>query len=419
MRNYLSLFILTVLTIKLFAQDITVSFTTSDAGAVIDSVQATNLATNNTISLPGNETLTLVNTTSGVSFVQDMKGSIFPNPCNGSATLQFATSTHDDATIQIVTTSGQLVMEKKQALSAGAHSYSVKFPGAGIYIVLARTSNGVLSFREVSTNTEMQSPSLEYSGSAPLVHDENKGVNYKSATTGKTLNYSTGNNIMYTLYSGKNIRVMVDKPTASKPFDVAFYECADKDGKNYKTVTIGAQTWMAENLAYLPSVNTTSEYSYTASQYYVYDYNGNSTSSAKVSNNYKTYGVLYNWPAALSACPTGWHLPSDAEWTALSTYLGGKSVAGGNLKTTTGWKSPNTGATNETGFSALPGGEYFNGFLGFSFYGSGDYGNWWSNTTYAYEELLAWHGALFSSSSGLGRGDHDKSNGYSVRCIKD
>ena len=199
MKNYLSLIILTILTINLFAQDITVSFKTSDAGAVIDSIQAINLATNATVTLQGSETLTLINSTSGVSTIQNVKGGIFPNPCNGSATLQFSTSTDEEATIQIINALGQLVMEKKQAVSAGAHSISVRFPGSGIYIVLARTSNQVLSFKEVSNLVGMHEASFSYLGSNQLPQETET---FKSATTGKALNYSTGNNIMYTLHSG-------------------------------------------------------------------------------------------------------------------------------------------------------------------------------------------------------------------------
>jgi uncharacterized protein (TIGR02145 family) len=415
MKNYLSLLIFTILTVNLVAQDITVSFKSSDAGAVIDSVQAINLATKDTVRLKGNETLTLINLTSGISSMQNMKGSIFPNPCNGSATLQFSTMNEEEVAIQLINSSGQLVMDKKQLLTSGSHNFSVQFPYAGVYIVLARTSNGVLSFKEVSTNTENQKPSLEYSGSTSLVHTEKGSVNYKSAITGKILNYSTGNNIMYTLYSGKNIRVLVDSPTASKTFDVAFYACGDKDGKNYKTVTIGAQTWMAENLAYLPSINSPETYSNTVSCYYVYDYNGTNVSEAKSIANYATYGVLYNWPAAMSACPTGWHLPSEDEWASLSTNLGGDAVAGSKMKSVTGWQSPNNGATNESCFSGLPGGNYI---YGYGFGGAGINGSWWisreGDALYAPNRVLNFLDYSFGSI--INFSVHD---GFSVRCLRD
>ena len=112
-----------------------------------------------------------------------------------------------------------------------------------------------------------------------------------------------------------------------------------RDGTHYDAVKIGNQVWMAENLKYLPSVVGPATGSETAAYYYVYDYDGTDVMAAKATANYTTYGVLYNWPAAMNACPTGWHLPSDAEWTELTDYLGGSGVAGGKLKEigTTHW----------------------------------------------------------------------------------
>ena len=394
MKNYLSVIIFTILTVNLVAQDITVSFKPSDTGAVIDSFQAINLATNDTVRLKGNETLTLINLTSGISSVQNRKGSIFPNPSNGSATLQFSTSAGEDATIQVVNASGQLVMEKKQAITAGAHSFSVGFPGPGIYVVLVRAGNQVLSFKEVSNMSWIQEPSLSYLGSSQRTLEL---ATLKSVTTGKTLNYSTGNNIMYTLYSGKNSRVMVAQPTKSQTIDVAFYPCADKDGKNYKTVIIGGQVWMAENLAYLPYTTDSKTYSRTDPCYYV--------------SNFATYGVLYNWSAALTACPLGWHLPTWNEWVVLANNLGGAGVAGGKMKSTMGWESPNEGATNESCFSALPGGRW-----NFGFSGVGN-GSWWSswedNKSVATCVVLCWRNSMLDIDW------DDKYIGMSVRCLKD
>jgi uncharacterized protein (TIGR02145 family) len=165
-----------------------------------------------------------------------------------------------------------------------------------------------------------------------------------------------------------------------------------RDGKTYKTVKIGTQTWMAENLAYKTSGGC-------------WAYNNNE-------KNIAIYGYLYDWETANKVCPSGWHLPGDAEWTTLTSFLGGDSIAGGKLKEkdTTHWKSPNTGATNETGFTALPGCSRF--FLGtFSFIGLGYYGLWWSSTEIDME--------IYNHNSHVGRSDEIKSSGLSVRCIKD
>jgi uncharacterized protein (TIGR02145 family) len=189
----------------------------------------------------------------------------------------------------------------------------------------------------------------------------------------------------------------------------------DYEGRTYTYKNISTQTWMIENLAYLPSVSQSSDSSYTSPHYYVYGYQGTSVSGAKSAANYTTYGVLYNWAAALTACPSGWHLPSDAEWNVLINYLGGASVAGGKMKETgtIHWLTPNTGATNESCFSALPGGygRYDGGFGGL-----GTYTHFWSSSKE--DKSTAWGRGLGNSGVAFGRGNYDKSNGFSVRCLK-
>src|SRR5690554_4182629 len=218
------------------------------------------------------------------------------------------------------------------------------------------------------------------------------------------------NDTMYIMKSGAivgqyNVNTEVDsvifyKPTIEETTSGTFID--SRDGNEYNWVQIGDQVWMAENLAYLPSVNMVADGSEDAagSYYYVYGYDGTNVAEAKATDNYATYGVLYNWTAAMNACPDGWHLPSDAEWTELTDYLGGESVAGGKLKETgtTHWASPNTGATNETGFTALPGGYRNN--TG-TFHGIGYYGYWWSATEG--NATRAWDRGMHCSSSSVSR----------------
>ena len=187
-----------------------------------------------------------------------------------------------------------------------------------------------------------------------------------------------------------------------------------RDGKVYKTVTIAAQTWMAENLAYLPSVVGLGTESYTTPNFYVYDYEGSNVSAAKATDNYNTYGVLYNWPAALTACPEGWHLPTDIEWTTLTNYLGGEAVAGGKLKETgfSHWKEPNIGATNTSNFTAIPGGCRTTNFFDLSY--GGYY--WSSSVNYTHG---AWYVCLSNSSMNISLANGTTDVGYSVRCVKD
>ena len=214
-----------------------------------------------------------------------------------------------------------------------------------------------------------------------------------------------------------------------------------RDNTEYSWVQIGSQTWMAENLKYLPSVVGPGTGSNSEAYCYVYGYDGTSISAAKATENYATYGVLYNWTAAMNGaessdanpsgvqgiCPDGWHLPSDAEWKQLEMYLGMSetdvnstgwrgTVEGGKLKEagTTHWADPNAGANNESGFTALPGGYRSNTGC---FYDIRNNGNWWSSTEYGTNN--AWDRRLSCSNSGVGRVDSNKSLGFSVRCLRD
>ncbi len=189
-----------------------------------------------------------------------------------------------------------------------------------------------------------------------------------------------------------------------------------RDGNVYHTVTIGTQVWMVENLRYLPSVVGPGSVSNTAPYCYVYGYNGTNVTAAKATANYSTYGVLYNWPAAVNSCPAGWHLPSRVEWTQLMDYLGGFSVAGGKLKETgtTHWLYPNIGATNETGFTALPGGQF--NMSGISFNNIGYGSDWWSASE---NGNTAWEIRMENYYSSADEYLNDLGSGFYIRCVRD
>jgi uncharacterized protein (TIGR02145 family) len=193
------------------------------------------------------------------------------------------------------------------------------------------------------------------------------------------------------------------KVSTTKIIDKPFTD--SRDGNVYKTITIGNQTWMAENLRFKASSGCWS-----------YNYN---------ESNAKTYGYLYDWETAKKVCPTGWHLPTDAEWKTLISCLGGVDIAGGKLKATTSWESPNSGATNESGFNALPGGLLE---IKRAFHCLGTYGNWWSSTennTLSADDVralgykCAWYCSLHNNESYVDLFSGGETAGFSVRCIKD
>jgi len=202
-----------------------------------------------------------------------------------------------------------------------------------------------------------------------------------------------------------------------------------RDGNEYEFLTIGTQTWMVENMAYLPSVYPSSRGSDSSPYRYVIAYEGSSVSSAMATDNYSDYGVLYNWEAAKIACPTGWHLPSDDEWNTLSSYLidngygndGSGADIGKSMASTSGWNSSTIPGTlgndqatnNSSGFQALP-----SGLLD----SSGDFSTlgiiayFWSSTPR--ESGTAWNRGLGWNYDGLGRGFDYYRVGNSVRCLQ-
>jgi uncharacterized protein (TIGR02145 family) len=217
-----------------------------------------------------------------------------------------------------------------------------------------------------------------------------------------------GNELSFTTTAGGS--GIVSNPGAGVTFD----------GYTYTSIVLGnGQEWMAENLrttSYangdpIPNVSDDTQWQNLTTGAWAH-YNNE--------NQYENpYGKLYNWYTVAdprNVCPTGWHVPTDAEYTLLTDYLGGLPVAGGKMKSTGTqyWLSPNTDATNESGFSGLPGGgRSLNG----TFSGIGNLGSWWSSTEYG--TLGAWLRYLGYNYGSVSRGSNYKDGGFSVRCLRD
>lgn len=195
--------------------------------------------------------------------------------------------------------------------------------------------------------------------------------------------------------------------------ELTYGTVSDIDGNIYKTIEIGTQTWMAENLKTtkyndgvpIPSVTNDTVWDYLKTPGYCWMYYKEDT--------YKDmYGAIYNYYAVKTGnlCPVGWHVSTHAEWDTLANYLGGRAVAGGKMKETgtTHWKSPNTGATNISGFTALPGGTHSLP----SFWGPEYHGRWWCSDLMA----VKW---LQYNSNILDGVSCNAECGFSVRCMKD
>ncbi len=192
----------------------------------------------------------------------------------------------------------------------------------------------------------------------------------------------------------------------------------DADGNVYNTINIGTQQWTKENLkttkfndgSPIPLVTDGIAWNNITTPAYCWYNNDQATFG-------NTYGALYSWFTVNTGnlCPTGWHVPSDSEWTVLNDYLGGSTVAGGKLKATTLWNAPNTGATNESGFTALPGG--YRGGNGV-YEAEGNMGMFWSasGTGFPFD---SWLRGLNFDNANFDRGTLAKFHGFSIRCLND
>jgi uncharacterized protein (TIGR02145 family) len=196
------------------------------------------------------------------------------------------------------------------------------------------------------------------------------------------------------LFSFVSIGCDEELPSPPKGAESVFTDA--RDNKSYKTVEIGSQIWMAENLAF-------------------------SIDSGIASWNRNTsFGYLYNWETAVKAAPEGLHLPTKEEWEELIEYLGGSDVAGGRMKENgTTWEHPNTDGTNSSGFTARPAGykNIANSAGVELFLGEGRWGYWWSSTLDS--SSYAWAVRLHNSDGNAIVNDYNPKMAFSVRCIKD
>jgi uncharacterized protein (TIGR02145 family) len=192
---------------------------------------------------------------------------------------------------------------------------------------------------------------------------------------------------------------------------------ADQDGNNYKTRIIGTQTWMAENLKTtkfndgtpIPVVTDASSWN---------NLSGPACCWQSYNPDYKVkYGVLYNWYTVetKNLCPKGWHVPTNEEWTQLIDYLGGEMTAGGRLKETgfRHWLSPNSGATDEEAFRALPGGSF--NLSDTVFNSIREVGYWWTTSTNTKDLAISW--LIYNSTERADKSFSPKKSGLSVRCM--
>jgi uncharacterized protein (TIGR02145 family) len=430
--------LLTIFTVAtLYSQSYEIDFAGTGDTTIVDSVWVNNLNQDNSITLMGDDILQLnipVNvidyTTSDFRSLQ-----VYPNPMTKQTTIKFFVNTSGNVRVAVYDLSGRAVVQSTQFLLKGNHTYSIKGLSQGIYLVKVYEQNDTYVAKLASLNNLKEEVEIVYDASENIALNKTQprvGL-LKSATSNIEMPYNKGDRLLFTGMSGNYATIVTDVPTGNKTITFDFINCMDADSNYYPVVIIGTQTWMAENLkttryndnTKIPSAAANSIWASTNTPAYCW-YNNNGAAYKNL------YGALYNWYTVDTGnfCPVGWHVASDDEWKTLEMYLGmSQSDAdaqnwrgadegiGGKLKEigTGHWVSPNTGATNESGFSALPGG--FRHFNDGSYVDLRKYAAFWSSTEYSSNS--AWYRTQYFIRSDIERYYDSKKFGGSVRCVKD
>jgi uncharacterized protein (TIGR02145 family) len=405
-------------------QDYSISFTASDQGARVTSVRVENLSQGTSLTLSGNDVLRLLGvfTEAEDGKEADETGIKFwPNPASVRAQMDFFLPEPGDVQIVFFNPAGKVVHRRDDFLGPGKHSYSIDAPGRGLYLVRIIHSGGSVTGRFISNSVSKGSIKIDYIGASA---GEKRIVSTKKAARAEVvMQYNEGDRLKFTGISENNKTIITDVPSSDKAIEFGFHPCRDAGGYNYPVVAIGSQVWMAENLKTtlyndsmpIPLVEDSMAWAaldFTNSPGYCW-YENDSVQYGNI------YGALYNaWAVNTGKlCPAGWHIPSSREWLELCLLLDPDAItgvvsltAGGKLKETgtEHWEPPNEGATNVTGFTALPGG---NRFIDGSFTGIGRYGYWSGDNGYSFHYMEFQSGVVDFTE---GRTE----NGHSVRCIK-
>ncbi len=342
----------------------------------------------------------------------------YPNPFYEKTKIDLFLPNGEKIKISIRDILGREVAYYEKDLNAGHHSFVFYPSNEKCYFLTAtgnQTHKTIKMMNAAAITSRGERCRLVYAG-----YEKMSG--FKSHKATNRFGFALGDELKFTSFTGVEVAEITDASTGSQTYVFQFdgwTPCQDMsmvtdfDGNRYNTVQIGSQCWMKENLKVGTMINS---HDAQANNDTIEKYCYNNSSI-----NCNIYGGLYLWnemmqyvttEGAQGICPAGWHLPTDAEWTALKDFLG--ATAGGELKETgtAHWSPPNKGATNSSGFTALSGGYRFTDG---SFYGLASLAYFWAsreNASYALSYILHF------DTVNMSRGFNLKADGFSVRCIK-
>lgn len=437
MKRFPSLVLVLIILIgHVRSQVITITFEATLNGTAIplDSILVMNLTAggDTTIYFPSNELMLGGATGIAPGYPSVIAMQSWPNPFAGSTEVAFrATSGEVLLTLQDAT--GRLLKSHTLEVAEGMHRFRINCGQPGMHLLTARQGAVSRTVRLMATEGR-GTTNLQYYGQwgSGRAKDDRSLFTWTPGDELRYFGYATDVNIVHSAAIDE-----VPVATATRTFDLfaglvcpASPTVTDIDGNTYPVVQIGNQCWMAANLktthyndgSIIPNVTNDSAWTLLNDGAWS-NYNNSPANDA-------TYGKLYNWYAAANPniCPQGWHVPTEAEWQQLETSLGmpgsvlgqtgfrgGAQNVGGKMKSTTIWNAPNAGATNESGFSGLPGG--YRSYLSGSFSNLGNDGSLWSASEI--DADLARSRGLGYGNQGVYRSISSKRKGICLRCVRD
>jgi uncharacterized protein (TIGR02145 family) len=400
------------------AQEYRIAFAGAGGSIIVNTVRVDNVSTGTTLTLGGTDTL-LLKANVGINPMDNEPGRslrIFPNPMDAACFLEFESPEEGMNTIEIFDIDGKKIFGDSFHLSNALHYFQVSGLNHGEYLIKVNSAGYCCSGRLYCIGDGISSPQIcHISGTKHAPAKQKSKVSHSLIP----MQYNEGDQLLLTGNSGSYSTVIPIVPVKSQTMVFSFVACTDVESHDYPVIKIGGQTWMAKNLNTGLRIEGSKEQADNGIiEKYCYDDN---------SSNCETYGGFYQWheimqnmtaPGSQGICPQNWHLPTANEWDTLVAYLGGFEAGGkmkstGTIETGTGlWNTPNTGASNTSGFSALPSGYRNRNGL---FYSIGIYGAWWSSSESA--PGFAWMQYISNDSDGIRNWGIYMTDAYAVRCV--
>lgn len=450
MKKYLIIIAILVFpTTFLHSQTISLTFTGNETCSYVafDSVKISNLNYNCDTVLHYPDTVLFLQVSNIDNFkISNDNFSLsqnYPNPFQEITKIDINVSEENYFLLVLFDISGKILASYDKNLEKGLHRFEITGQNSGVYFLTVKSQNYSKTIKLIQTkNSSNANPNIHHAGSGFT-----KSFALKNLNEQNPFRFSSGEELSIIGYYNDHTFKINDSPTESTIYNLDFAhpvcpsELTDyRDGVIYKAIILNCQCWMAENLRFLPEVSGVSEGSSTKDHYYVYGYNGTNLSIATTRENFATFGVLYNWNAAMQGlvqsqgnvqgvCPDGWRLPNDEDWKNFEMSLGMSEQETNN----TGYRGTNEGsklagtlnlwfagyvtaneAFGSSGFNAVPGG-------GRHFTNTFDYlkasAIYWTSTKNG--DNNAWIRSINTHySSGVHRTTSNIENGFSVRCIK-